>query len=690
MIRRLDAIVGVFLALFLALPQPVLADETGKSETDKSVEQQLDSMLDRSAGMSPEVWREELEAVVADIDEQTPLASRVRAQGYLSLQLLQEDRHDEALETIRRLVSRAEEENNTRALAEAIAFEVEILASMDRQDEALVRIGQVEQLLPEVDSARVRYYAHNLIARQFHSISQYEEALEHYLAAHQAVQDTEGPRSELRRQFLNTQIAYVQSELRHYETALESVEQAIVDAERLGLDQSVPNLMLFKGYLQSSLDRQEDALKTYRQTMEKTRDLGLDMPGVVLTSMNNIGSTLMELGEYSEATDILQEALAQAEELDDQETADLLRFNLAWVAVMQGDHETGIADMEAAAEKLREQQSETDLSDLLGEMAEAYQAADLNDKAIEALLEQREIDEKLFQAERDRSLNELQTRYEAQEKATQIELLEQRNRLQQRTIENKNLQQGIVILFALVVVMGLILLLLAWRAARRANRKLQLANLKLAHQSARDPLTGLLNRRIFQERMAERRAQAGNRRQQEHPDALLLLDIDHFKLINDRYGHAAGDAVLVELAHRLVDVSRDADMVVRWGGEELLLFLCNIAPESLPDYAHRVLEAIGKEPICYEDHFIEVRASGGFVPLPFAGLEEREFDWEKTMQIADLAMYMGKTHGRNCAVGVLDLNVSLEVAGPVLFRDLGEAIKNDWVESRTVQGPEFC
>jgi len=672
---------AILLAFFVALPASTLAEKT-----DESLERKLDALLERSAGISHEQWQQELEAITADLDEHTPLATKVRAQGYLALELLRQEQHEEALETMRRLAVQAEAEGNIQALAEALAFEAQMLAGADQRDEALVLVRRLQKLLPDVASARVRYFAHNLIARLLRSISQYEEALEHFLLAHDAAQETEGERSRFRRHYLNTQIAYVQSELRHFDSALDTVKSAIVDAESLGFEKGIPELMLFRGYLESSLERHEDAIETYRQTIEKARKL--DLPGVILTSMNNIGAGLMELKRYDEAKEVLERALKRAEDIDDQDTAELLKFNLAYVAIMQGEHETGVTKMEAAAEKLRELQSKSDLADLLGEMAEAYQAAGLHERAVFALLEQREISEELFEAERDRRLNELQTRYEAQEKATQIELLEQRNDLQQRTIMNKNLQQRVVILFALVVVMGLILLLLAWRAARRANRKLKQANRMLAHQSTHDPLTGLLNRRIFQERMSERRAHSGNRREQEHPDALLLLDVDHFKLINDHYGHQAGDAVLVELARRLRGVTRTSDMVVRWGGEELLLFLHNMAPATLPDYVRRVMEAIGDKPVIYQGKSIEVHASGGFIPLPFAGLDEQEFDWEKTLQIADLAMYMGKTHGRNCAVGVLDLNVSLEEAGSVLFRDLGEAINNGWVESCTVQGPE--
>ncbi|MQP63700.1 diguanylate cyclase, partial [Flavobacterium sp. LMO6] len=75
-----------------------------------------------------------------------------------------------------------------------------------------------------------------------------------------------------------------------------------------------------------------------------------------------------------------------------------------------------------------------------------------------------------------------------------------------------------------------------------------------------------------------------------------LLDIDFFKRINDNYGHAGGDVVLQELAHRLQDTCRDKDLVVRWGGEEVLLVLDNIDPAHVNAFVKRVLHAIGDKP----------------------------------------------------------------------------------------------
>ncbi|MBF0806911.1 GGDEF domain-containing protein, partial [Streptococcus sp. 19428wA2_WM07] len=128
-------------------------------------------------------------------------------------------------------------------------------------------------------------------------------------------------------------------------------------------------------------------------------------------------------------------------------------------------------------------------------------------------------------------------------------------------------------LLALVLAMASVIVSLLYRKVRHANVQLKVKNQELKRQSSRDPLTALYNRRHFQEFM---RSHAGKPLpacgDADIVGALFLLDVDHFKHINDRYGHAAGDLVLTTIAETLHEVLRETDMIVRWGGEEFLAF----------------------------------------------------------------------------------------------------------------------
>src|SRR5947207_432546 len=111
--------------------------------------------------------------------------------------------------------------------------------------------------------------------------------------------------------------------------------------------------------------------------------------------------------------------------------------------------------------------------------------------------------------------------------------------------------------------------------------------------SITDGLTGLWNRRLFDLRINDVLQRAI--RFQE-PFGLMLVDLDHFKNVNDRYGHQAGDAVLVELARRLSDATREVDVVTRFGGEEFALILPKTPVQGTLRLAEKVREVVSNEP----------------------------------------------------------------------------------------------
>lgn len=179
-----------------------------------------------------------------------------------------------------------------------------------------------------------------------------------------------------------------------------------------------------------------------------------------------------------------------------------------------------------------------------------------------------------------------------------------------------------------------------YRKSQATSLRLAELNAELAHRSAHDPLTGLYNRRSFVDRMRAQQAASD--------DCFTLLDIDHFKRINDRHGHAAGDAVLVEVGRRLNEVVRDTDMVLRWGGEEFLVYSQGVSEARRPLLVQRILNAIASTPVLLEDGTaLAVTATAGAVSLPLGSSEA--LGWEQAIALADRALYKGKEAGRNRA-----------------------------------------
>ncbi|MAC32962.1 MAG: hypothetical protein CME38_05065 [Haliea sp.] len=154
-----------------------------------------------------------------------------------------------------------------------------------------------------------------------------------------------------------------------------------------------------------------------------------------------------------------------------------------------------------------------------------------------------------------------------------------------------------------------------------------------------DPLTGIPNRRLLTDRMQQAIAQA--QRSGERL-AVVMLDLDGFKPVNDRWGHEAGDAVLVEIARRLKQLLRAGDTVARLGGDEFVLLLRRVESEAV---FHRVLDCI-RQPIPLENGNAHVSASLGVAY--FAG--EVPVDGDQLLRMADQATYQAKAAGKDCFV----------------------------------------
>jgi diguanylate cyclase (GGDEF)-like protein/PAS domain S-box-containing protein len=184
-----------------------------------------------------------------------------------------------------------------------------------------------------------------------------------------------------------------------------------------------------------------------------------------------------------------------------------------------------------------------------------------------------------------------------------------------------------------------------WVSIQRNITERKIAEQKIYDLAFLDPLTGLPNRRLFYDRM--RRTLLGNTRSEQH-SALLYIDLDHFKLVNDRQGHATGDLVLKSVAKQLSLCIRAGDTISRIGGDEYIILLDNLgkdlaAAASITDaIAKRMLSAFSsvKEQI---DHGWSGTFSIGITL--FSGDQSRTL--EEIVKDADLAMYQAKTRGRN-------------------------------------------
>lgn len=208
-------------------------------------------------------------------------------------------------------------------------------------------------------------------------------------------------------------------------------------------------------------------------------------------------------------------------------------------------------------------------------------------------------------------------------------------------------------------------------ALAAANLELEEAHRAVEAASQTDPLTGLHNRRFLWRHIEADVALALRSR---HGDGsgpsgapvdlvFFLVDIDHFKRINDLYGHAVGDLVLVEMGRRLRAVFRESDHVVRWGGEEFLGVARGTPREEAPRVAERILEAISGTPFALAGgRRLSVRCSIGFATLPLVPEHRHVFGWEDTVAVADEALYEAKAAGRDGWAGFEESGAPIEAS----------------------------
>ena len=180
-------------------------------------------------------------------------------------------------------------------------------------------------------------------------------------------------------------------------------------------------------------------------------------------------------------------------------------------------------------------------------------------------------------------------------------------------------------------------------------------NSDLQRLAITDPLTGLFNRRGLYE-LGQREVERARR--YSRPLSVIMLDIDHFKLVNDRYGHPAGDEVLRVLTDRMKKNVREIDILARYGGEEFVILLPEIDLADARPVAERLRQSIGDYPISTEQGDISITISVGVSQTGNA-----PYEVEALIARADTAMYIAKQQGRNCVA--LDINGSSAYEGIV-------------------------
>ena len=221
------------------------------------------------------------------------------------------------------------------------------------------------------------------------------------------------------------------------------------------------------------------------------------------------------------------------------------------------------------------------------------------------------------------------------------------------------------------------------------NLELERAYKALEEVSLTDQLTGLRNRRFFLQNvdadvaMSLRGYEAGNHRELTECDlqtpndlVFFMVDLDHFKEVNDRYGHAAGDSILVQMQERLREVFRESDYVIRWGGEEFLVLARATHRDEAAGVAERMRRAVAERDFTLPDGGrLAKTCSIGFACFPFLPAQPRLLSWPQVVELADQGLYIAKRSGRNGWAALYSTETTrADGVFPRLMQQLGEAV----------------
>ena len=510
---------------------------------------------------------------------------------------------------------------------------------------------------------------------------------ERALAIHRALGDLPGAATSL------NNLGFVYStDLADYERALAAHAQALGVRQRLGDSSAISLTLNNLGIVYSRLRQRERALDHFRRALAIRRALGLK-PRVAAT-LDNIGSLYHDLGDHARALDAHRESLAIRGTLADPSALAQAHRNVGMEYLALGQPDRARAEV-AAAIRLGDSVGDKGLQvrnlvalaavrSAAGEARAAEHAAaralaiagamggarDMRQRAweamsdaqaaaghhAEALASYRQVKvlgDSIFDAATARRLAGLERRMEEDRRAHEVERLRREQRIFRLEARERTWERNATIAVALLgLALGLGLYIRRAERARIAERL-----------SLTDPLTGAKNRRFLEQMIGPETSLAVRR----HRSALragaapaqadigcLLLDLDHFKRVNDTYGHAAGDRLLVETARVLDAVSRRSDVVARWGGEEFLVLARGMDRRGAGAHAEKLRAAIAAMEVTLDDgRTLRVTASIGYAVFPFDAGRPEAVAWEQTVRLADHAVYAAKRGGRNRAIGLV-------------------------------------
>lgn len=593
---------------------------------------QASSLADQAQQLRTENPQKAIEAAnqaLALLKQQPDVVVEVRALNAMAWALMQRGQFEDAVARATESKTRAEAGGDRAGLARAIN-NLGVIAQ--RRGDALTAIEQFEaslaiyrELNAQTDIANA---LNNLGFVHGTDLADYEKSLEYHVEAlrvRESLKDANAVALSLN----NIGIVYArlkepQRALQYFERSLE-LRRANNSVNRsAGTLSNIGDVYLELGDIPKAFDYHHQSLEMRRRIGEK--------PGVA-NSLKNLGLVYAAMKKPLESRRHFNEALAASRETRDRTTETQALIGLASLEASLGKPAEAARLASLALDIARAAGSRELERRAWAQLAAAEEAAGRPAAALAAFKSLKSLEDGIFADDKALRIDMLERRYQAEKHQAENERLRAQQQLSALQASRSRLQRNTIAGAAVLMLMiGFVLYRRRVDAARLASEL-----------SVTDALTGLRNRRFVQQTI-EADVAGAVRRARTDPDGglvFILLDVDHFKQVNDTHGHKTGDAMLVEMAAVLRACCRASDTIARWGGEEFLVVCRATPPRDGAVLAERIRAAVAGRAF---GGGLQATCSLGLAALPFEG---RELSWEQAVALADRALYEAKRTGRN-------------------------------------------
>jgi len=535
---------------------------------------------------------------------------------------------------------------------------------------------QAADAVKDANDPGARYYAGLTLGRIGDSTAEFASATAGYGMAETAAEALGKPADAVR---VTAYLARLYHRLNQDEHAAATIEQAIKRAHELN-DTGLLALVYSTKYYCLPDDASPESAMALRQALNYAQRSGNTTQQLVMQA--NLSDYLLDIKHYREAIRAANQALRMGAGLPSSPRRGSARAialaNRGFARLALGDPGAH-KDVELAV-ALLSIDNKPDASMVYREYANALAERGDFRRAWTAMQSYQRMSDELFKSDQQNRVLQLREMLASDK-------LERENAALRGESALKSVERRVSWLASIVAVLVALLAVMSYRRLMAAHRVLRTRHREADFKSRHDALTGLLNRGAFAEYVENQRVGAKAPDDQRRDQGLVMLDVDRFKLVNDTYGHEAGDQVLKATAQRLSAALRESDFVVRWGGEEFLVFLPTPHEGSIEAVVERLLQAVGGTPINIGGRDVTVTISAGFLRLPVtAGAEV--LPWERLLHLADLLLYEAKSCGRNRALGLVqDTDFSSAIELQAIEKDLKAAIQQRRLRVRDIPGP---